>query len=157
GWGGQGGGDPGFLPPAPDSLPSPQWFSHRGDRPADRPGPARAHPPRHLIELTRRVTGRRCASPIGNGVAAREAHGTPSSRPGPPWRDGGAAPSLLRCPTMLVARGRRPERGSDRDPCGTALESRVRRIVADPLGVAAGRGAPRRPPPGRAGAGYAPP
>ena len=39
---------------------------------------------------------------------------------------------------MLVARGRRPERGSDRDPCGTALESRVRRIVADRLGVTAG-------------------
>src|SRR5262245_49971798 len=39
---------------------------------------------------------------------------------------------------MLVARGRRPERGSDRDPCGTALETRVRRIVADRLGVTAG-------------------
>ncbi|HKA31355.1 MAG TPA: phosphopantetheine-binding protein [Candidatus Binatia bacterium] len=37
---------------------------------------------------------------------------------------------------MLVAEDTRPERGSDRDPCHTAaLESRVRRIVADRLGV----------------------
>src|SRR5262245_66418492 len=37
---------------------------------------------------------------------------------------------------MLVAEDTRPERGSDRDPRRTAaLESRVRRIVADRLGV----------------------
>jgi acyl carrier protein len=40
---------------------------------------------------------------------------------------------------MLVTEDTRPERGSDRDPRGTAaLESRVRRIVADRLGVTPG-------------------